>query len=81
MIKFSEFLENIEEAVIKVKHHLSQAAKMKQNRLRKKASYKLRQKILARIRARKHCPEGQAVNHDGRGCHKVKHLVGLAKRY
>jgi len=36
MIKFSEFLENIKEVVTKVKHYLSQAAKMKQNHLRKK---------------------------------------------
>ena len=81
---FSEFLndrENILEArTIRIKHHTSTADRMKQNRMRKKASFKMKQKILAKLRARRRCPKGQVVDHNGKGCHKPKLLFGLNKR-
>lgn len=81
---FSEFLndrENILEArTIRIQHHTSTADRMKQSRMRKKASYKMKQKILAKLRARRRCPKGQVVDHDGKGCHKAKKLVGMNKR-
>jgi hypothetical protein len=81
---FTEFLNNrdniLEARTIRISHHLSSSDRMKQARLRKSSSYKMKQKILARLRARKHCPNGQVVDYDGKGCHKPKHLVGLKKR-
>jgi hypothetical protein len=85
---FSEFnnltpeerIDLSESLLMRIKHHTANAERMKQKRMRKKSAYKLKQKILARLRKRKHCPTGQTVDNDGKGCHKAKHLVGIKKK-
>jgi Mg2+ and Co2+ transporter CorA len=85
---FSEFInltedekiELTESLLMRIKHHVSNAERMKQKLMRKKSSYKLKQKILAKLRKRKHCPTGQVVDYDGKGCHKPKHLTGIKRK-
>ena len=85
---FSEFLtldeaeksELSESLLMRIKHHTANAERVKQKRMRQKSAYKLKQKILARLRKRKHCPTGQVKDYDGKGCHKAKHLVGIKKK-
>jgi hypothetical protein len=83
-MKFSFFLENresiLESMTIRIKHHTTSKERLKAKKNRMKSSYKMKQKILARLRRRKKCSAGKVVDYDGKGCHKPKTNIGMKKR-